>query len=128
MEQPVERYAIPFTFLLKHERRIWTALACEVDIAACGDTVEDSREALKEALEIYVVSMFERGRRDDIARPISEADLQEFNRDPAPDEPIIREYHTMIVTVPPSPADPRVDFVPALLAQTNCASVGVQAH
>jgi hypothetical protein len=127
MEQTVERYAIPFTFLFKRERHMWTALACEVDIAACGHGVDEARDALKEALEIYVVSMFQRGRRAEIARPISQDDLREFSVDPAPDEPIAREYHTMIVTALP-PAELAVDFIPALLPQTDCRSLEPQVH
>ena len=75
MEQAVEQYAIPFTFLFKCERRMWTALACEVDIAACGQSIGEAREALKEAVGIYVVSMFGCGRRAEIERSISEDGL-----------------------------------------------------
>ena len=127
MEQAVEQYAIPFTFLFKCERRMWTALACEVDIAACGQSIGEAREALKEAVEIYVVSMFECGRRAEIARSISEEDLKEFFHDPPPDEQIQREDHTMIVAVQP-PAQPTIQYIPALLAQTNCSSLEAQVH
>jgi predicted RNase H-like HicB family nuclease len=127
MEQAVEQYAIPLTFLFKCERGMWTALACEVDIAACGCSIDEAREALKEAVEIYVVSMFECGRRADIARPISQDDLQELLQDPPPDKQIRREDHTMIVAIHP-PSQPTIQYIPALLAQTNCGSLEAQVH
>ena len=127
MEQAVEQFAIPFTFLFKCEGSMWTALACEVNIAACGHNIDEAREALKEALEIYVVSMFECGRPGEIHRPISEEDLKEFLYDPPSDEQIQPEGHTMIVAVHP-PAQPTIQYIPALFAQTSCSSLEAQVH
>jgi len=127
MEQAVEQFAIPFTFLFKCERRMWTALACEVNIAACGHNIDEAHEALKEALEIYVVSMFECGRPEEIQRPISEEDLKEFFCDPPPDEQIQSECHAMIVAIHP-PAQPTIQYIPVLFAQTSCSSLEAQVH
>jgi predicted RNase H-like HicB family nuclease len=121
MEQMGERVAIPFTFLFKRESELWTSLACEVDVASCGNTQEDARDALKEALELYVVDLLERGQPDLIPRPIPEEALQEFCNDPPPDKPILVENHTMLVQFEPL----QIVFVPALLPQMNCKTAVV---
>jgi len=128
MEQAVERLAIPFTFLFKRDGDAWTALACEVDIAACGATQDEARTALKDALELYVIDMFERGQRHQISRPTPLDALREFALDPAPEEPIKREDHTMLVSVYEVRRPPTVDFIPALLSQLDYATSVASLH
>jgi len=115
MEDRIERLALPFTFLFKRESAIWTALACEVDVASCGDTKDQARDALKDAVGLYVLDMFASSQQDHIERPISEGALQEFYTNPPPEEPITVENQTMIVVM--QRPDPVIEFVPALLAQ-----------
>jgi predicted RNase H-like HicB family nuclease len=111
MRQKSERIAYPLTFLLHPEGDQWAALACEVDVASCGDSLDEARGMLKEAVELYVSYLLEHGRRDDIARPVPAEALQEFVEDG--DLPPTVESHTLLVTLTPKV---RMEFVPTGLA------------
>lgn len=78
MKQTVERVAYPFTFIFKREDGEWSALACEVDVASCGSSVDEARDGLKEAVELYLAYMIENGLRDQVERRVPSADLAEF--------------------------------------------------
>lgn len=123
MQQVAERVAFPFTFLFKCEDGIWTSLACEVDVASCGDTLDQARDALKEAVELYVVDMLERGRLDDISRPVPPDALVELAGDHPEDLKV--EYLTMILHIrqEPSPSAADVEFVRSMVAPVNCTRV-----
>lgn len=117
MEPMAQKFAFPFTFVLKREGPIWAALACEVDITSCGDTVDDAREALKDAIELYVLPKFERREIGDIARPIERSDLRTFCKEPLPDEEIRVEYHSLTVTTFPVLS---FEFIPQQWKQMSC--------
>jgi len=99
MEQATERIAFPLTFLLKREGDQWASLACEVDVASCGDTLESARQALKDAIETYVVYMINEGRMDEVYRPLAESDIADFLTDP-PGE-YKEEAHILLVEFRP---------------------------
>ena len=73
-----ERLAFPLTLLYKQEGDLWAALACEVDVASCGDTLDEARAMLREAVELYLTEMVASGRRADIERPVPPEELAEF--------------------------------------------------
>ncbi len=92
-----EQYALPLTFLFIREGKQWTGLACEIDVASCGDSLEEAREMAKDAVQAYVTVMVEEDRVDDLSRPVPAADLAEiFNMPP---EDLVTEYHTLLFSV-----------------------------
>jgi predicted RNase H-like HicB family nuclease len=101
-----KRYAIPLTFLFSREEEAWPALACEIGVASQGDSVEDAREMLKEAVEVSVSSLVEIGKLHEIEHPASPELLASFLSAPSEDQ--ITEYHTLLITVESEPA-PRVE-------------------
>ncbi len=111
MGQKAERIAYPLTFLLRREGGQWSSLACEVDVASCGETLEEAREGLKEAVGLYISAMLEEGKRDSIARPVPQDALREFMAEG--DEAPRIEYYTLIVVPVP---DMEMEFVPSELA------------
>ena len=121
MAETQERMAFPLTFLLKKEGEHWASLACELDVASCGDTAEEACEYLKEAVELYVSSLLEDGRASDIPRPVPQDALVEFATDP-PGEMRV-EYHTLLVF--PGTMPPTMEFVRSMVAPTSCDAVAL---
>lgn len=117
MGQKAERVVYPFTFVFAREGTEWSALACEVDVASCGGSIDEAREGLKEAVGLYVSYMIENGLRDELARPVSKEELAELCRG----EHEV-EYHAMIVDILPRPAPQPVsmEFVRSGLTPADC--------
>ncbi len=116
MADKQERVAYPLTFLLKKEGELWASLACEVDVASCGDTREAAREGLEEAVALYVTDMVEAGELDKISRPVPKEGLVEFATDP-PGEVHV-EYHTLLVSLATAP--PMLEFLPSMVRPADC--------
>ena len=95
MEEAIERVAFPLSFLLKRERDQWAALSAEVTVSSCGDTLGDARQALKDAIETYVVYMINERRMDEVYRPLPESDITDFLTDPPGEH--IEEAHILLV-------------------------------
>jgi predicted RNase H-like HicB family nuclease len=115
--ETAERVVYPFTFLLKRGDNEWSALACEVDVASCGSSIDEAREGLKEAVELYLSYMIEHGLRDEVARSVPPKDLAEFCQG----EHTV-EYHALIVDIVARPAVhlTRMEFVRSELAPADC--------
>lgn len=115
-----ERVAFQFTFLFRRDGSRWSALACEVDVASCGKTLREAREALQDAVELYVSYMVENGMRDRIARRVPQEEVAAFLA-AAKTRPTI-ERHTMIAVL--HPASPRgemeAEFIPTELQSADC--------
>jgi predicted RNase H-like HicB family nuclease len=111
-----ERVAYPLTFLLKKEGNVWASLACELDVASCGDSLDEAREMLKEAVALYVTDLVESGELDKVARPIPKEALVEFATDP-PGELHV-EYHTLLVYLKSVP--PTLEFLPSMVRPADC--------
>lgn len=116
MAEQRERLAYPLTFLLKKEGNLWASLACEVDVASCGDTCEEAREMLKEAVALYVTDLVESGELDKVARPVPKEGLTEFATEP-PGELHI-EYHTLLVSL--GAESPVLEYVPSMVTPADC--------
>lgn len=117
MGQTAERVVYPFTFIFRREDNEWSALACEVDVASCGSNIDEARDGLKEAVELYLSYMIEHGLRDQVARPVPSDDLAEFCQDECK-----IEYHALIVDIVTHPVVRLVgmEFVRSELAPANC--------
>jgi predicted RNase H-like HicB family nuclease len=115
--QTAERVVYPFTFVFKQEDGQWAALACEVDVASCGSTLEEARDGLKEAVGLYLAYMIEHGLRDQVARPVSREGLTEFCQG----EHTV-EYHAAIVDIISRPVVrlSSTQFVRSELAPADC--------
>jgi predicted RNase H-like HicB family nuclease len=74
--------ALPLTFYLKQEGDQWAALAPEVTVSSCGDSLDSARQALQDAVETYVLYMIQAGRRAEIPRPLSQDQITDFLADP----------------------------------------------
>ena len=109
----LQRYAVPLTFLFAFdgEAKAWAALACEISVASCGDSPEDARKMIKEAVEIHVSSMIELGKAGDLAQPASAEDLAEYFSG----EGVVAERHVLLVTVEtePGPKATSFEFLPS---------------
>jgi predicted RNase H-like HicB family nuclease len=112
-----ERAVYPFTFVFKQEGEQWAALACEVDVASCGSTLDEAREGLQEAVELYVTYLLEHDLRDQVARPVPAEVLAEFCQGGHR-----TEYHSLIVDIVTRPAAhlKRMEFVPSQLEPADC--------
>ena len=127
MEQGVERVAFPLTFLLKREGDQWASLACEVDVASCGDSLESAREMLKDAVETYVVYMINGGHMQEVYRPVSEADISGFLTDPPGEH--TEEAHILLVELRRAPGGggvtvSEVSFVRSMMPAAAASSQG----
>jgi predicted RNase H-like HicB family nuclease len=114
--QTPERVLYPFTFIFKQEDSAWCALACEVNVASCGNTPDDAREGLKEAVELYLSYMIEHGRRDEIARPTPKEDLAEICQGD-----YVVEYYAALVDITTQPVfHLGTEFLRSELTPANC--------
>jgi predicted RNase H-like HicB family nuclease len=124
MEQT--RVAFPFTFLFKCEDGVWSSLACEIDVASCGDTLDEAREALKDAVELYVTTVLEEGVLDidRISRPVPRDALAEFMGDDP--KAVTTEYLTMIAALTQVPLTPitGIEFLRSVVRPADCTAVG----
>jgi predicted RNase H-like HicB family nuclease len=110
-----ERVAYPLTFILKREGNQWASLAPELTVASCGDTMEAAREALEDAIQAYLSFLVSQGRRDEVWRPMSGAEVEDLKNDP-PGEVRVESY-AMILHLGPEgqeqePEGVRAEFVP----------------
>ncbi len=117
MGQQAGRLVYPLTFVFKQEDDQWSALACEVDVASCGDTLDEAREGLKDAVELYLSYMLENGFRDKVARPVPQQDLVEF----CAGERIVEYYAAIAELVPISPL--RLELIRSELEPADCRYV-----
>jgi predicted RNase H-like HicB family nuclease len=112
----VQKHALPLTFLLAYdeEAKAWASFACEISVASCGDSVDDAREMLKEAVEIHVSSMVETDHLADLSRPPEPDYLAEYFSG----DGVVTEYHTLFVVVEtePGPRAALLEFVPSAVA------------
>ena len=111
MRQKPVRIVYPLTFVFKREGRLWSALACEIDVASCGKNLAEAREGIKEAVELHLSYMLEHGLRDKIANPVPAEALREFME--LGDAPPTIESHTLLVTLT---SEIQMEFVPTALA------------
>ena len=119
MGQKAERLAYPLTFVFMQEGDQWSALACEVDVASCGETIDEAREGLKDAVELYISYMLENGLRHQVARPVPPQDWVEFC---GKSQPTI-EYHTLILDLlcaGPTPQLSEIAFVRSEVTPAYC--------
>jgi predicted RNase H-like HicB family nuclease len=96
MRQMAERIAFPLTFYLKQEGDQWAALSPEVAVSSCGDTLDEARQALKDAVETYVVYMIGTGRIAEIPRQLSQEQVLDFLTDPPGRHEV--EEHVLLVS------------------------------
>ena len=97
MRQMAERIAFPLTFYLKQEGDQWAALSPEVAVSSCGDTLDEARQALKDAVETYVVYMIGAGRIAEIPRQLSQEQVLDFLTDPPGRHEV--EEHVLLVSL-----------------------------
>lgn len=118
MGPKAERLVYPLTFLFRQEHGQWSALACEVDVTSCGDSLDEAREGLEDAVELYVLYMLENGLRDKVARPVPTADLTEF----CSGGDVEVEYHSLSLDLIPQPVLrlTEVAFVRSELTPVDC--------
>jgi len=107
-----ERLAFPLTLLYKQEGDLWAALACEVDVASCGDSLDEARAMLREAVELYLTEMLASGQRTQIERPVPPEALAEFIGEDRENARI--ERVTAILWTEPGEREYRTEFVPSL--------------
>jgi predicted RNase H-like HicB family nuclease len=126
MREKPERIVYPLTFVFKREGRLWSALACEIDVASCGRNLAEAREGIKEAVELHLSYMLEHGLRDKIANPVPAEAMTEFCEGRGT---VKFEYHTAIVDLEQKPEAPAVSmqFVRSELAPVDCRYAAV-AH
>ena len=120
MGQTAERALYPFTFIFKQEDTEWCALACEVDVASCGSSLDEAREGLKEAVELYLSYMIEHGLRDEVARPVPQDALAELCQGKH-----IVEYHAAIAEIITRPALRLIttEFLRSELTPADCSAL-----
>ncbi len=117
MGQTAERVVYSFTFVFKQEDDAWSALACEVDVASCGSSIEEAREGLKEAIELYLSYMIEHGLREQVERSVPHDDLAEFCQGE-----YTVEYHAAIADIIARPTIhlTGTEFVRSELSSADC--------
>jgi len=62
-----------------------------VSVSSCGDAIDTARQALKDAVETYVLYMVRKGRMSEISRPLAADELADFLADP-PGECKVEEH------------------------------------
>jgi predicted RNase H-like HicB family nuclease len=115
--QTTERVVYPFTFVFTQEDGEWSALACEVDVASCGSSLDEARKGLEEAIELYLGYMIGHGLSSEIERPVPRDDLVELWQG----NPTI-ERHALIVDIITYPVVQlsAMEFVRSALTPADC--------
>lgn len=58
------------TMVIKKERGGYASLCPELDVASQGDTVEEARKNLKEAVELYVETLISDGQMEELLEKV----------------------------------------------------------
>jgi predicted RNase H-like HicB family nuclease len=116
------RHAYPLTFLFAYdeEAKAWAAYACEISVASCGESLDDAREMIRDAVETTVSYEVEEGDAGRLARPAEAEYIAEFYSG----EGVVTEHCTLLVSVETEPG-PRVtslEFIPLEFAPFCCHS------
>ncbi len=67
-----------YTCLVKKEGAQFASLCLELDVASCGDTVDEAIEGIKNAVDTYLEFMREEGRENEVYRPVPMNELKDF--------------------------------------------------
>lgn len=120
MSTAAERIAFPLTFLFRQEGEQWVSLACEVDVASCGESRDEAREGLKDAVELYIAYLLEAGERAAISRPVPREAIAEFRSEAG--DTFAVERHTLVVVLKPATPKPklRMEFIPTGVEPAAC--------
>lgn len=68
----------------------FTAICPELDVASCGDTVEEALDMLEEALEVYLEAVHDVG---ELAREFQEMGIKVHPDNSTPDELAVSSTH-----------------------------------
>jgi predicted RNase H-like HicB family nuclease len=116
------KVALPLTFLFSYheESRAWASVACEISVASCGDSIDEARDMLKDAVRIHVSSMVKLGHLADLADPESPESIAELLAVPPEHRAI--EYHTAILRLrsEPGPRLTSLQFLPTAVKPVCC--------
>ncbi len=75
---PARTSPLMLTGIVKREGDQYAALCLELDVASCGQTLEEAVAALQDAVETYLEYMRDTGREEGILRPVPIEALREF--------------------------------------------------
>ena len=75
--------SVILTGIAEKDGNQFTALCPELDVASCGDTVEEALDMLEEALEVYLEAVHEVG---ELARELREMGVKVHPDNPESDE------------------------------------------
>ena len=74
---------VTLTGIAEKDGNQFTALCPELDVASCGDTVEEALDMLKEAIEVYLEAVHDAG---ELAREFQEMGIKVHPDNPKLDE------------------------------------------
>jgi len=102
--------------LLRQEGDQWAALAVELNLASCRPTVDQTREALKDAVKTYVRYMIDNDRVREIGRCALPEDVRDFLEEPPGEHHVERAVLVVGLQRRAGRAGPRaarIEFIPS---------------
>jgi len=110
----VHKYAFPLTFLFvysEEEPAGWLAQSCEISAASDGETLDEARQMIQDAVGLLVSYELEEGQVERLARPVSPEHLAEYYSG----DDVVTEYYTLVATVEtePKPKVLSLEFLPS---------------
>ena len=72
---------VDFHILIEKEGGLYSALCLELDVASQGETIEEAKRNIREAVELYLESVVEAGEEDEfIPRPAPSEEWIKYER------------------------------------------------
>jgi len=98
----VQKREIPLTFMYVYddEAEAWAALAKEIFVASCGDSLEDARYMIRDAVSLTATVQIEDGRDGPLGQPTEADYLKEYFSG----EGVVTERETLLLTIETEPA------------------------
>ncbi len=112
------KYALPLMVLFVQDDDAWVALACEISVVSQGDSLDDARRMIEDAVGLWVSYEIEEGRGDRLSRPAEPGYLAEYFSG----EGVITEYYTLLLSVETEPQVKvtSLEFLPSSVAPFCC--------
>lgn len=92
---PARTSPMALTGIIKREGDQYAALCLELDVASCGQTLEEAVAALQDAVEAYLEYMRDTGREEEILRPVPIEALREFLTEAYEDPAKLRTFEAL---------------------------------
>jgi predicted RNase H-like HicB family nuclease len=92
-QMPKTKSSIEVSIYVRKEHKQYCSWCPELDVASCGETAEQARLNLEDAIDLYLNTLAEEGELDRVLR---ERDIKPLEGNQSPDRPEISSFRTGI--------------------------------